>query len=65
MSYNWKAENNDKAWTVPLGLMAGRTIVTDEETGTAIDVSLGYYTLNRKPSGGPDQQFKLGLNFFF
>lgn len=65
MSYNWKAENNDEAWTVPLGLMAGRTIVTDEETGTAIDVSLGYYTLNRKPSGGPDQQFKLGLNFFF
>lgn len=64
-SYNWKASNNDEAWTVPLGLMAGRTVVTNEETGTAVDVSIGYYMLNRKPSGGPDQQFKLGLNLFF
>ncbi|SLN19918.1 hypothetical protein TRL7639_00473 [Falsiruegeria litorea R37] len=65
VSYNWKAPNNDEAWQVPLGLMVGRTIVTNEESGTAVDVNVGYYTVNRSPTGGPDRQFKFGLSFFF
>lgn len=65
ISYNWKAPNNDEAWQIPVGLMVGRTIVTNETTGRAVDISAGYYTLNRTPSGGPDRQFKLGLSFFF
>ena len=64
VSYNWSATGG-QAWTVPLGLMAGRTIVTNEEKGTAVDISIGYYALGTSPQGGPDQQLKVGLNFFF
>lgn len=65
VSYNWKAANNEEAWLVPLGMMFGRTIVTNEETGTAVDLNAGYYVVNRAPTGGPDRQFKFGISFFF
>ncbi len=65
ISYNWNASGNDEAWAVPLGLTAGKTSIINESKGTAMDVSLGYYVLERKPDGGPDRQVKIGLSFFF
>ena len=64
-SYNWNAASGDDPWTLPLGLTAGKTTIINEEKGTAMDLSLGYYTLERSPDGGPDRQLKLGLSFFF
>lgn len=65
MSYNWKAANSREAWTIPIGLTVGKTSILNEAKGTAMDVSVGYYALDRKPTGGPDSQIKLGLSFFF
>lgn len=65
LSYNWNAASNDEAWAIPLGLTVGKTSIINESKGTAMDVSVGYYALERKPTGGPDRQFKLGLSFFF
>ncbi|WP_209834548.1 hypothetical protein [Ruegeria sp. HKCCE3926] len=65
LSYNWSAESDDEAWPIPLGLTVGKTSIINESKGTAMDVSVGYYALERKPNGGPDRQFKLGLSFFF
>ncbi len=31
----------------------------------AMDLSVGYYLLERKPTGGPDRQLKIGLSFLF
>ncbi len=49
---------------MPLGLMFGRTIVINEE-GTALDLNAGYYTVDTKPEGGPNRQFKFGISAFF
>ena len=65
VSYNWNAANNSEAWTVPIGLMAGRTIVTNEQTGNALDLQAGYYLLDRSPEGAANRQFKFGISFFF
>ncbi|MGI9367926.1 MAG: hypothetical protein ACR2O2_03720 [Ruegeria sp.] len=65
LSYNWNASSSDEAWAVPLGLTAGKTSIINEASGTAMDLSLGYYALERKPTGGPDRQLKIGLSFFF
>ncbi len=65
ISYNHNAASGDEAWTIPLGLTVGKTTVTDEASGRAVDVSLGYYALERQPTGGPDSQLKFGLSFFF
>ncbi|WP_171212858.1 hypothetical protein [Ruegeria sp. HKCCA5426] len=65
ISYNWNAPGNDEAWAVPLGLTAGKTSIINEAKGTAMDVSLGYYVLERRPEGGPNRQVKIGLSFFF
>lgn len=65
ISYNWSAPNNSEAWQVPVGLTVGKTLITNETKGTALDLSLGYYNVNRTPSGGPDRQMKLGVSFFF
>lgn len=65
VSYNWKAATNDEAWLVPIGLTAGRTIITNETTGTALDLSLGYYLVDRAPTGAANRQFKFGISFFF
>ena len=64
ISYNWKAGSNDEAWQVPLGLMAGRTIAYGDE-GRAVDLNIGYYAVNRAPTGGPNRQAKFGISFFF
>ena len=65
LSYNWKAPNSREAWTIPVGLTVGKTSIINEAKGTALDVSVGYYALDRKPTGGPDSQVKLGLSVFF
>ncbi|MEM6577636.1 MAG: hypothetical protein AAF678_04025 [Pseudomonadota bacterium] len=65
ISYNWNARSGDEAWSVPVGLTAGKTTVLNEESGTALDLSLGYYALERRPQGGPDSQIKLGVSLFF
>ncbi|WP_170469969.1 hypothetical protein [Ruegeria arenilitoris] len=65
ISYNWNSSNSNEAWTVPIGLMVGRTIVTNEESGTAMDLNAGYYVLDRAPDGAADRQFKFGISFFF
>ncbi len=65
LSYNWNADSSDEAWTIPLGLTVGKTSIINEASGTAMDLSLGYYALERKPEGGPDTQLKIGLSFFF
>ncbi len=65
MSYNWQAANSREAWTIPLGLTFGKTSIINEAKGTALDLSIGLYALDRKPTGGPDSQLKLGLSIFF
>ncbi|MDK3075736.1 hypothetical protein QO034_21975 [Sedimentitalea sp. JM2-8] len=65
LTYDWKAASDTEAWQIPLGLTIGRTIVLDEVKGTAMDVSLGWYDLDRKPKGGADSQIKFGLSYFF
>ncbi|MXU65952.1 hypothetical protein [Oceanomicrobium pacificus] len=65
LSYNWSAEKDAEPWSVPLGLTVGKTTVLNEETGTALDLSLGYYALERSPLGGPDSQLKFGISMFF
>ncbi|NOD36276.1 MULTISPECIES: hypothetical protein [unclassified Ruegeria] len=65
ISYNWNASNNDEAWLVPLGLTVGKTIITNDEKGTALDLSAGYYDVTQSPTGGPNRQFKFGISFFF
>ena len=44
--------------------MAGRTFVINDK-GTALDLNVGYYAVNRSPLGGPDRQFKFGVSVFF
>ena len=65
ISYNWNAPDNDEAWTLPLGLTIGKTSIIDEAKGRAMDISVGYYALERNPEGGADSQLKVGLSFFF
>lgn len=64
ISYNWKAPSGSERMLIPIGLMAGRTFVIDA-SGTAMDVNVGYYTVNRSPQGGPNRQFKFGVSVFF
>ncbi|MGI9366379.1 MAG: hypothetical protein ACR2O8_14430 [Rhizobiaceae bacterium] len=64
VSYNWNAPTQRQALALPLGLTIGKTSIINE-AGTAMDISLGYYVLDRKPTGGPDSQLKLGVSFFF
>lgn len=65
VSYNWNAANTQEAWTVPIGLTAGRTIIVNEESGTALDLSLGYYLIDRAPTGAANRQIKFGVSLFF
>lgn len=65
VSYNWNAKDEDEAWALPIGLTVGKTSIISEERGAAMDISLGFYALERQPDGGPDSQLKIGLSFFF
>ena len=65
ISYDWNAESSSDALTLPIGLTLGKTTVINEQSGTALDLSAGYYALERKPTGGPDSQLKIGISLFF
>lgn len=60
--YDWSAPSSN-AWQVPVGLTAGRTFLLD--SGYMFDTSLGAYHLTSSPSGGADNQIKIGLSLFF
>ena len=64
LSYNWNAPAGSSNELIPIGAMAGRTWVIND-AGTAVDLNVGYYAVNRSPTGGPDRQFKFGISFFF
>lgn len=62
-TYNWNAEKSSDAWTVPLGLTFGKTVV--RESGDFIDLSVGAYPLVVRPDFAAKWQLKLGLSYFF
>ena len=66
VAYDHKTKGGSgNSWTVPLGLMAGRTF--DVGGGYGLDVSLGGYHLPSwgRPQGGAKYQLKLGLSWIF
>lgn len=62
ITYDWSAKSGNQ-WQVPLGATAGKTFLF--ESGYALDINLGGYTLVARPDGGADWQFKFGVNLFF
>lgn len=63
MTYNWKAENSSDAFTLPLGLTFGKTLLL--ESGDFIDLSVGAYPLVARPDRAAEWQLKLGFSYFF
>ncbi|MGB6336467.1 MAG: hypothetical protein WBG96_12730 [Thermoanaerobaculia bacterium] len=63
MTYNWKVEDSGQAFTMPLGLTFGKTIVLG--SGDFIDLSVGGYPLVARPDGAARWQLKLGFSYFF
>lgn len=62
MTYDWNADSDD-AFTLPLGLTIGRTILIGN--GDGMDFSIGAYDLVEAPDNASDWQLKLGLSYFF
>ena len=60
ITHDWNA-TSDNAWTVPLGLGAGRTIAF--EAGGGLNLVLGYYNNVVKPDGAADWMIRLSVNF--
>ncbi|WP_427963457.1 hypothetical protein [Altererythrobacter sp.] len=65
VAYNWSAPKDTTGWSVPLGLTGGRTILLNEQSGTSLDVSLGYYWNVSTPKGAADRQLKFGVSLLF
>ena len=66
ISFDHKTEGSDQnSWTIPLGLMAGRTF--DMGGGHGYDISLGGYHLPSwgRTQGGSEYQVKLGVSWIF
>ena len=63
MTYNWDAKDSSEAFTAPLGLTFGKTIVL--ESGDFVDLSIGGYPLVARPDRAPEWQLKLGFSYFF
>ena len=60
--FNWNAESKN-AWTVPLGLTLGRTMLL--KNGDGLDLSIGGYPLVARPEQASKWQLKLGVSYFF
>ena len=66
VSYDHKVKGgNGNAWTIPVGLTAGRTF--DMGGGHGFDLGVGAYGLpgGGRPKGGAKYQVKLGLSWIF
>jgi hypothetical protein len=66
VAYDHKVKGgNGNAWTIPLGLTAGRTF--DMGGGHGFDLGVGAYGLpsGGRPKGGAKYQVKLGLSWIF
>lgn len=60
ISYDWSADSSDDAWTVPLGLTAGKTLL--RPSGLAVTFNLGAYALLESPNDAFDWQLRFALN---
>jgi hypothetical protein len=63
MTYNWDAKDSSDAFTMPLGLTFGKTIVL--ASGDFVDLSIGAYPLAVRPDLAAEWQLKLGFSYFF
>jgi len=62
-TYDWKVADSSNAWSVPLGLTFGKTLV--RKNGDFMDLSVGAYPLAVRPDFAPKWQLKLGFSYFF
>lgn len=62
LTYNPTADSGNK-WQVPLGLTFGRTMMLG--SGDGLDLSLGFYSMAKRPDGGHDAQLKFGISYYF
>ena len=62
ITYNWNAESGQK-WTVPLGLMLGRTLLLG--SGNGLDLAIGAYKLVEKPNGASKWQIRWALSYIW
>lgn len=60
ISYDWSADSSDDAWTVPLGLTAGKTVL--RPSGRAVTFNLGAYELLESPNDAFDWQLRFAIN---
>ena len=63
MTYNWDVEDSSNAFTMPLGLTFGKTLVLG--SGDYLDLSIGAYPLVARPERAAEWQLKLGISYFF
>lgn len=56
---DWKQKGKNR-WTVPMGLTAGRVLPIGG--GTALDLSIGAYSVVARPDGAPSWQLKFGIS---
>lgn len=61
ITYDWNASSNN-AWTVPLGLGVGKTIMLGE---VGFNIVGGYYYNVKKPEGAADSMLRVSANFVF
>jgi hypothetical protein len=60
---NWKADDSDDTWTVPLGGGIGRVLLLGRQP---INVSLqGFYNVVRPDLIGPDWSIRFTIQFLF
>lgn len=62
ITYNWDASSDDRL-TLPLGAVAGRTLLLGN--GDGLDLNVGIYGLVVKPQDAPSWQLKFGISYFF
>ncbi|MEM0947263.1 MAG: hypothetical protein AAGB07_00095 [Pseudomonadota bacterium] len=60
ISYDWSADHSAEAWTVPLGLTAGKTVL--QQSGRAVTYNLGAYKLLESQNDTFDWQLRFAVN---
>lgn len=63
ISYDWSADRSSDAWTVPLGLTAGKTVL--QPSGRAVTYNLGAYKLLESANDALDWQLRFAVNILF
>ncbi|MEM9349200.1 MAG: hypothetical protein AAGA47_02985 [Pseudomonadota bacterium] len=60
ITYDWSAASADDAWSVPVGLSVGRTVL--RPSGPAVSYVVGAYGLADSPNDAFDWQLKFAVN---